>query len=70
MDVTEEGTEAAAATGAVMMMRSMPIVRPFHADRPFVFFIIDNRVDSVLFAGHVYNPLGTADGASQTKQEL
>jgi len=63
IDVTEEGTEAAAAT-AVMMMemavrppdRSLapPII--FRADHPFVFLIRDNRSGSILFMGRVTDP--------------
>ncbi|ETN79028.1 hypothetical protein NECAME_00405 [Necator americanus] len=37
--VSEEGTEAAAATGMVMMMRSRPISPDFFADQPFVYGI-------------------------------
>jgi len=53
-DVNEEGTEAAAATAAVMRTRSMPPV--FRADHPFVFFIRDNASESILFFGRVVNP--------------
>merc|ERR1711875_143361 len=42
IEVNEEGSEAAAATGAVMMMRSMPAPpEQFIADHPFIFFIRD-----------------------------
>uniref|UniRef100_A0A0B7BU60 Serpin domain-containing protein n=3 Tax=Arion vulgaris TaxID=1028688 RepID=A0A0B7BU60_9EUPU len=56
--VNEEGTEAAAATGAVMMMRSLPAPPPVvNVDHPFLFVIIDKRVDgSILFLGQVDNP--------------
>ncbi|KAK7477131.1 hypothetical protein BaRGS_00031617 [Batillaria attramentaria] len=39
--VNEEGSEAAAATG--MVMKRMPIIKPFVADHPFLFFIADKR---------------------------
>ncbi|MGA2277935.1 MAG: serpin family protein, partial [Terracidiphilus sp.] len=63
IDVTEEGTEAAAAT-AVMMMemavrppdRSLPPPIIFRADHPFVFLIRDNRSGSILFMGRVTDP--------------
>jgi serpin B len=57
IEVNEEGSEAAAATGMVMMMRSMP-ARPqqFICDRPFMFAIKDNLTGMVLFTGHVVNP--------------
>ncbi|CAJ0589618.1 unnamed protein product [Cylicocyclus nassatus] len=41
VEVNEEGTEAAAVTGATMMLTSMPMDEPidFRADRPFVYGI-------------------------------
>jgi len=58
VDVNEEGTEAAAATGVVMKMTSMrPDSTPvFRADHPFVFMIRDNKSGSILFLGRVMNP--------------
>ena len=56
VDVKEEGTEAAAATGIVMRASGMPDRIVFRADHPFVFFIRDNRTDSILFMGRVVNP--------------
>jgi serpin B len=61
VDVNEEGTEAAAATGAVMKARALIRVQEpaiFRADHPFVFMIRDNRSGSILFVGRVTNPLG------------
>jgi len=60
IEVNEEGAEAAAATGAVMMMRSMkmPIDEPtFRCDRPFAFMIRERSSGLVLFSGRVVNPL-------------
>ena len=59
VDVNEEGTEAAAATGVVIKMTSVgPGQTPvFRADHPFVFVIRDNRSGSILFLGRVLNPL-------------
>lgn len=53
VDVNEEGTEAAAATGAVMQLTSVePQSAPvFRADHPFVFLIRDNARGSILFIG-------------------
>ncbi|MEX1378340.1 MAG: serpin family protein [Eubacteriales bacterium] len=54
--VDEEGTEAAAVTGIVVKTESMPIDQfIFAADKPFLFFIIDNHNDNVLFTGVVYD---------------
>lgn len=57
VDVNEEGTEAAAATGVRMKEKSAPpppII--FRADHPFLFLIRDNLTGSVLFMGRVSNP--------------
>ena len=59
VDVNEEGTEAAAATGVVIMGRGLAIPRKpadFRADHPFVFLIRDNRTGSILFLGRLMNP--------------
>ena len=57
LQVTEEGSEAAAATAVIMMMRSMPSSPlPAHFDRPFLFFIKDQETGLVLFQGRVVNP--------------
>ena len=59
VDVNEEGTEAAAATGVAVNMKSVqlpqePVV--FRADHPFLFVIRDNRTGSILFLGRVADP--------------
>uniref|UniRef100_A0A3P8W769 Serpin B6 n=1 Tax=Cynoglossus semilaevis TaxID=244447 RepID=A0A3P8W769_CYNSE len=57
VEVNEEGTEAAAATAAVMMLRSLPRPPPpFIADHPFLFFIRHNATKSILFAGRYCSP--------------
>ena len=58
VDVNEEGTEAAAATGVTMKPSAMRVSDPpivFRADHPFVFVIRDNRTESILFVGQVVN---------------
>jgi len=60
VDVSEEGTEAAAATGVVVGVRSM-LPRPeeplvVKADRPFAWAIVDRETGVVLFAGTVRDP--------------
>ena len=59
VDVNEEGTEAAAATG--INMRAGAMARPippvvFRADHPFLFLIRDNNSGSILFMGRVTDP--------------
>ncbi len=49
VEVNEEGTEAAAATGVVMQFRCLMIPQVFNADHPFLFFIRHNPTKSVLF---------------------
>jgi serpin B len=59
VDVNEEGTEAAAATGIVVGVTSAvepPKPRYFKADHPFLFFIRDQKTGSVLFMGRLENP--------------
>ncbi|MBP7936434.1 MAG: serpin family protein [Phycisphaerae bacterium] len=53
VDVNEQGTEAAAATGVIMKASAPPF---FRADHPFVFLIRDIPSNSVLFIGRVMNP--------------
>lgn len=59
IDVSEKGTEAAAAT-AVIMTKSMPPMgeqpKTFTADRPFLFIIADDTYGIPIFAGAVENP--------------
>jgi serpin B len=59
VEVNEEGTEAAAATGSIMAltqaMRPAPIPT-FRADHPFIFLIRDNAAGSILFLGRVVDP--------------
>jgi serpin B len=58
VEVNEEGTEAAAATGAVVGALSLPRQGPpvFRADHPFVFAIRDVRTGTLLFLGRVVQP--------------
>lgn len=56
VEVTEEGTEAAAATGVSVGVTSVPRVVTFRADRPFLFFIRDVATGTVLFLGRVVDP--------------
>ncbi|XP_078794523.1 leukocyte elastase inhibitor-like isoform X3 [Oryzias latipes] len=56
VEVNEEGTEAAAATAAVMMLRCALMPAAFIADHPFLFFIRHNSSMSILFAGRYCSP--------------
>ena len=59
IDVDEEGTEAAAATGIVMRPSAVMRVQPpivFRADHPFLFLIRDNKSGGILFMGRVTDP--------------
>lgn len=57
VEVNEEGTEAAAATGVVMGITSIiPPRAVFRADHPFIFALRDNRTGAVLFLGRVVEP--------------
>ena len=55
--VDEEGTEAAAATGAVMMPTAIRMPQAvFVADHPFLFVIRDQTTGADLFLGRVHDP--------------
>ncbi|CAJ1081852.1 leukocyte elastase inhibitor-like [Xyrichtys novacula] len=58
VDVNEEGTEAAAATGITMETLMGYIGKPFSfvADHPFLFFIKHKPSNTVLFAGRYCKP--------------
>ena len=59
VDVSEQGTEAAAATGITMRATSMRMPEQavvFRADHPFVFLIRDTRTGAVLFIGRLMKP--------------
>ena len=62
VEVEEKGTEAAAATGIVMMPTASPIspIEPekivFRADHPFLFFIRHNSSGAILFFGRLADP--------------
>lgn len=56
VEVTEEGTEAAAASGVVIKKLSAPLYESFRCDHPFLFFIKHNKSNSILFFGRVSSP--------------
>lgn len=62
LDVTEEGTEAAAATAIVICLGASlgpsrpPRVPVFRADHPFLFAVRDRKSGSILFLGRLSDP--------------
>ncbi|XP_008291405.1 putative serpin E3 [Stegastes partitus] len=58
IEVTEDGTKAAAATAMVLLKRSRAPV--FKADRPFLFLLRQVNTGSILFMGRVMNPADQA----------
>jgi len=60
IEVSEEGTEAAAAT-AVVMVETAPKQKPpetpiFRANHPFIFLIQEKETGNILFMGKIVNP--------------
>ena len=53
LEVNEEGSTAAAATGVIISARSKVV---FHADQPFVVVIRDRKSGAILFMGRVVDP--------------
>ena len=54
IEVSEEGTKAAAVTSAIMTMSALapePRQVEFHADRPFVYFISESNTGAIYFIG-------------------
>lgn len=61
IEVTEAGTEAAAATAVVVALKGMPQqeeIKEFRADHPFIFLIQDRASGEILFMGRVSDPSG------------
>jgi len=59
VDVSEQGTEASAASGVAVGLAPVHTPEPvvvFRADHPFIFLIRDMRTEVVLFIGHLTNP--------------
>ena len=55
--VNEKGTEAAAAT-AIIIVESLPVVdEEVVVDKPFIYMIWDRNTNTILFIGHVVNPI-------------
>merc|ERR1719336_3204850 len=59
IEVNEEGSEAAAATGVVVGVRTIRRKKQFFADTPFLLMIYDFQNNIPLFAGKVVDPSNT-----------
>lgn len=57
VEVSEERTEAAAATAVVIVRKSFSVPVEFIANRSFMFFIRENETGNILFMGRVVNPV-------------
>ncbi|XP_045596624.2 LOW QUALITY PROTEIN: ipis-1 [Procambarus clarkii] len=56
VEVNEEGSEAAAATGIIVTFSLPPKPKKFTLNRPFVFLIHDNHTNNILFIGIYRKP--------------
>ncbi|MBX2930098.1 MAG: serpin family protein [Saprospiraceae bacterium] len=56
VEVTEQGTEAAAVTSVGIVVTSLPSYPTIVLDRPFLFAIRENQAGNVLFLGKMMNP--------------
>ncbi|XP_004858507.1 serpin B12 [Heterocephalus glaber] len=56
VEVDEDGTQAAATSGAVGVEKSLPSWVEFNANHPFLFFIRHNKTQTILFCGRVCSP--------------
>jgi serpin B len=59
LEVSEEGTVAAAATGTVMRdtaMRIAPVIPKIIVDRPFICAIVERQSGNILFLGSIVDP--------------
>ena len=56
VEVNEEGTEAAAATGAIAQYAMLMPEEEFVADHPFIFFIRHKPSSHILFLGRLSSP--------------
>lgn len=65
VEVNEKGTEAAAATGAIMVSTSYSPPQVFRADHPFLFLIRHRPSGSILFLGRVVNPAAASSQSSE-----
>lgn len=63
IEVNEEGTVAASASGGSLQNKSPP--PKFHANRGFAYFLVDKPTRSIVFTGKVSNPNSICDNCSR-----
>jgi serpin B len=57
VEVDETGTVAAAVTAIIAVPKSAPMSPPaFKVDRPFMFFLVDNKTGTILFLARINDP--------------
>lgn len=54
ISVDEKGTTAAAVTTSIFANKATP--PKFHANKPFLYFIVDRVTKMILFSGQYVNP--------------
>ena len=70
VDVNEEGTEAAGATGVIVGLTSIRDSPVFTADHPFVFFIREKASGSIIFLGRLSMPPGDTPAVGAFGQDF
>ncbi|KAL6570474.1 hypothetical protein OROGR_000024 [Orobanche gracilis] len=73
VEVNEEGTEAAAASGIDIIMCCSARTRTgidFVADHPFLFLIREDFTGTILFIGQVLHPEGAAMSTKEEESEI
>jgi serpin B len=69
ISVDEQGTEAAAATGVIMVPTSVIIPVDFRADHAFLFAIRDRHTGGILFWGRMTDPVAATEAADTAVPE-
>ncbi|XP_054723327.1 leukocyte elastase inhibitor-like, partial [Uloborus diversus] len=70
LEVDEKGSIAAAVTTVSLVRLSLARKLKFIADRPFKFYIVDERNGLILFMGKVTNPSGESTTNTPTKDTI
>jgi serine protease inhibitor len=59
IDVSETGTQAAAATGLTVTISALPATIDIQVNHPFLYFIVEKQTGAILFMGTMNNPSAT-----------